>query len=96
VLPIGGLKEKVLAAHRAGIKTILVPLENEKDIPEIPAAIVKSLRLELVEHMDDVLRKALNVPDPENFLRGEAADPLAKPVPSIAPAEPTGPNVIAH
>ncbi len=96
VLPIGGLKEKVLAAHRAGIKTILVPLENEKDIPEIPAAIAKSLRLELVEHMDDVLRKALNVPDPESFLRGEAADPLAKPVPSIAPAEPTGPTVIAH
>jgi ATP-dependent Lon protease len=96
VLPIGGLKEKVLAAHRAGIKTILVPLENEKDIPEIPAAIVKSLRLELVEHMDDVLRKALIVPDPENFLRGEASDPLAKPVPPIAPAEPTGPTVIAH
>ncbi|MET0151701.1 MAG: endopeptidase La [Candidatus Binatia bacterium] len=96
VLPIGGLKEKVLAAHRAGIKTILVPLENEKDIPEIPPAIVKSLRLELVEHMDDVLRKALIVPDPENFLRGEAADPLAKQVPPIAPAEPAGPTVIAH
>src|SRR5215510_7137469 len=71
VLPIGGLKEKVLAAHRAGIKTILIPLENEKDIPEIPAAIVKSLELELVEHMDQVLRKALIVPDPETFLRGE-------------------------
>jgi ATP-dependent Lon protease len=96
VLPIGGLKEKVLAAHRAGIKTILVPLENEKDIPEIPAAVVKSMRLELVEHMDDVLRKALIVPDPENFLRGPAADPLAKQVPPIAPAEPVGPTVIAH
>ena len=96
VLPIGGLKEKVLAAHRAGIKTILVPLENEKDIPEIPAAVVKSLRLELVEHMDDVLRKALIVPDPENFLRGPAADPLAKQVPPIAPAEPPAPTVIAH
>ena len=96
VLPIGGLKEKVLAAHRAGIKTILVPLENEKDIPEIPPAIVKSLRLELVEHMDDVLRRALIVPDPESFLRGEAADPLAKPVPPIASGEPAVPTVIAH
>jgi ATP-dependent Lon protease len=96
VLPIGGLKEKVLAAHRAGIKTILIPLENEKDIPEIPAAIVKSLEFELVEHMDQVLRKALIVPDPENFLRGEVADPLAKPVPAIPAAEPAGPTVVAH
>jgi len=94
VLPIGGLKEKVLAAHRAGIKTILIPLENERDIPDIPAAIVKSLRLDLVEHMDQVLRKALIVPDPENFLRGEAADPLAK-VPPI-PGEPAVPTVVAH
>ncbi len=45
VLPIGGLKEKVLAAHRGGIKTILIPLENEKDIREIPAAIVKSMQI---------------------------------------------------
>jgi ATP-dependent Lon protease len=96
VLPIGGLKEKVLAAHRAGIKTILIPLENEKDIPEIPAAIVKSLEFQLVEHMDQVLRKALIVPDPENFLRGEAADPLTKPVPAIPAAEPAGPTVVAH
>jgi ATP-dependent Lon protease len=97
VLPIGGLKEKVLAAHRAGIKTILIPLENEKDIPEIPPAIVKSLRLELVEHMDQVLRKALIVPDPENFLRGEAADPLGKEVPAMpGAADPVGPTVVAH
>jgi ATP-dependent Lon protease len=96
VLPIGGLKEKVLAAHRAGIKTILIPLENEKDIPDIPAAIVKALRLELVEHMDQVLRQALIVPDPENFLRGEAADPLGRPVPTIAPGEPVAPTVVAH
>jgi ATP-dependent Lon protease len=96
VLPIGGLKEKVLAAHRAGIKTILLPLENEKDIPDIPAGIVKSLRLELVEHMDEVLRKALIVPDPETFLRGEAADPLAKPVPPIGAGEPAAPGVVAH
>ena len=96
VLPIGGLKEKVLAAHRAGIKTVLVPLENEKDIPEIPPAVVKSMQFELVEHMDQVLRKALIVPDPENFLRGEATDPMAKPVPPIAAPEPATTTVVAH
>jgi len=96
VLPIGGLKEKVLAAHRADIKTILLPIENEKDIPEIPAAVVKSLHFELVEHMDQVLRTALIVPDPENFLRGEAADPLARTVPVISSGEPIAPPAIAH
>src|ERR1700756_2152230 len=52
VLPIGGLKEKVLAAHRGGIKKVLIPVENEKDIREIPAVILKSIDIELVEHMD--------------------------------------------
>jgi len=96
VLPIGGLKEKILAAHRAGIKTILIPLENEKDIPEIPAQIVRSLHLELVEHMDQVLRKALIVPDPESFLRAEPADVVPKTVPPLGGAEPAAPTVIAH
>ena len=59
VLPIGGLKEKVLAAHRAGIKRVLIPEENEKDLKDIPATILKSIRLVLVDHMDEVLRKAL-------------------------------------
>jgi ATP-dependent Lon protease len=69
VLPIGGLKEKVLAAHRAGIKRVLLPAENARDIKDIPATILKSIRLELVDHMDDVLRKALVLAEPENFLR---------------------------
>jgi ATP-dependent Lon protease len=68
VLPIGGLKEKILAAHRAGIKTVLIPKENEKDIKEIPSKILKSVELILVEHMDEVLRKALVLDDPEHFL----------------------------
>jgi ATP-dependent Lon protease len=48
ILPIGGLKEKVLAAHRAGIKKVLIPAENEKDIEEIPASVLKTVELELV------------------------------------------------
>ena len=72
VLPIGGLKEKVLAAHRAGIKTVLVPKENEKDLKEIPPKILKSIELVFVEHMDEVLKKALVLDDPENFLARQA------------------------
>jgi ATP-dependent Lon protease len=68
VLPIGGLKEKILAAHRAGIKTVLIPKDNEKDIKEIPSKILKSIELVVVEHMDEVLRKALVLEDPEHFL----------------------------
>ncbi|RTZ93047.1 MAG: endopeptidase La [Deltaproteobacteria bacterium] len=59
VLPIGGLKEKILAAHRAGITDILIPSENEKDLKEIPNRILKALNVHLVEHMDEVLKKAI-------------------------------------
>ena len=69
VLPIGGLKEKVLAAHRGGIRTVLVPSENEKDILDIPANISRTVDLQLVDHMDQVLRKSLVLSDPDGFLR---------------------------
>ncbi|MEE9217552.1 MAG: endopeptidase La [Acidobacteriota bacterium] len=59
VLPIGGVKEKVLAAHRVGIKTIILPRENEKDLSEIPQEIQKELETHLVETMDEVLKIAL-------------------------------------
>ncbi|MFA7466900.1 MAG: endopeptidase La [Desulfotomaculaceae bacterium] len=59
VLPIGGLKEKILAAHRAGIKTIILPMDNRKDTEEIPANVKKQLELVLVDHMDEVLNVAL-------------------------------------
>jgi ATP-dependent Lon protease len=65
VLAIGGLKEKLLAAHRGGIKTVVIPKENRKDIREVPRRVLKSLRIVLVEHMDDVLREALDVSDPD-------------------------------
>ncbi|MBE3554559.1 MAG: endopeptidase La, partial [Thermicanus sp.] len=59
VLPIGGLKEKALSAHRAGLKTIICPKENEKDLEEIPESVRKDLKFILVEHMDQVLAHAL-------------------------------------
>lgn len=59
VLPIGGLKEKTLSAHRAGLTTILLPKENEKDIDDIPESVKKDLELIPVSHMDDVLKVAI-------------------------------------
>jgi len=59
VLPIGGLKEKVMAAHRAGLKTMIVPKKNEKDMVEIPKKIQDDLNFVLVEHMDEVVEQAL-------------------------------------
>jgi ATP-dependent Lon protease len=62
VLPIGGLKEKILAAHRSGLKTIIVPRENEKDMADIPKNVLDSLNVYMVESMDEVLKIALVEP----------------------------------
>jgi ATP-dependent Lon protease len=59
VLPIGGVKEKLLAAHRAGIKNVLLPKENEKDLKDLPEDIVEALTVKFVETMDEVLQAAL-------------------------------------
>ena len=59
VLPIGGLKEKLLAAHRAGIKKVLIPFENKKDLAEIPEVIKKSIEIVPVKNVDEVLKHAL-------------------------------------
>jgi ATP-dependent Lon protease len=82
VLPIGGLKEKVLAAHRAGLKTVLIPKDNRKDLREIPRRVRDKLRILPVEFMDDVLREALVLAKPEDFFRA----PL--PIPSEPSASP--------
>ena len=79
ILPIGGLKEKVLAAHRGGIKTILIPEENEKDIEEIPSTILKSVNLILVSHMDDVLKKALILDNPDKLFKPETVETKEEP-----------------
>jgi ATP-dependent Lon protease len=73
VLPIGGLKEKLLAAHRGGIKTVILPKENRKDLRDVPRRVLKALRLVLVEHVDDVLREALVLPD-SNAVFGPRTD----------------------
>jgi len=59
VLPIGGLKEKLLAAHRAGIKEVLIPKDNEKDLVDIPKKVKEDIKLTAVEIVDDVLKIAL-------------------------------------
>ena len=68
VLPIGGLKEKVLAAHRAGVSMVLIPDDNKKDLKDIPESVLAELTIIPVKHMDDVLRHALAVAKPEEFL----------------------------
>jgi ATP-dependent Lon protease len=64
VLPIGGVKEKILAAHRAGITTILMPKDNEKDLADIPKNVLDVMNIHLVESMDEVLAQALAGPLP--------------------------------
>ncbi|RME16589.1 MAG: endopeptidase La [Bdellovibrio sp.] len=61
VLAIGGLKEKILAAHRGGIKTIICPKENEKDLKDVPKSVLKDLKVILVDHVDQVLVNALDI-----------------------------------
>jgi len=59
VLAIGGLKEKTLSAHRAGLKTIIIPQENARDLDDIPESVRKDLTFIKVKHLDEVLRHAL-------------------------------------
>ena len=59
VLPIGGLKEKLLAAHRAGIKQVIIPKENEKDLVDIPKKVREDIKMTAVENVDEVLKIAL-------------------------------------
>ncbi len=84
VLPIGGLKEKVLAARRAGVDTVLIPMENKKDIEEIPGNIRKNIRLIPVAHMDEVIKYALvkkpethPLPCPNSVVLSHAAEEAA-------------------
>jgi ATP-dependent Lon protease len=64
VLPIGGVKEKLLAAHRIGVSTVVMPRENEKDLADVPKNVLENLRVELVDHIDEVLKIALLPPEP--------------------------------
>jgi ATP-dependent Lon protease len=89
VLPVGGIKDKVLAAYRAAITEVILPRENEKDLEEIPEEVRKDLNFHLVGSMDEVLRLALD---------GEVG-PLPKVAGKFGEASsepPVGPNSLAH
>lgn len=74
VLPIGGLKEKLLAAHRGGISTVVIPVENEKDLAEIPDNVKQNLSIKCVRWIDEVLEIALQkMPMPQTIERSDAA-----------------------
>ncbi len=97
VLPIGGLKEKILAAHRGGITRILIPTENEKDLQEVPANILRAVHVEPVDHLDAVLRNALVLAEPEEFLAKKETvvgeDPL---YPSDTPGPTESTEIVTH
>lgn len=78
VLPIGGLKEKLLAAHRGGIKTVLIPQENERDLAEIPKNIKGQLEIRLVKWIDEVLEVALQRPPEARTVSGKDEDVTEK------------------
>ncbi len=91
ILPIGGVKEKLLAAHRGGIKTVILPAENEKDLAEIPGKIKKNLKIIFVRHMDEVISAAIEMPE-------GAKAPDAVPTPDPPPTAPEGSDgdVVRH
>jgi ATP-dependent Lon protease len=60
VLPVGGIKEKVLAAHRAGLRTVILPKDNQRDLEELPPHVQRDLKFRFVEYMDEVLSLALH------------------------------------
>jgi ATP-dependent Lon protease len=92
VLPIGGVKEKLLAAHRGGIKTVILPLENEKDLAEVPAKIKNNLEIHFVRHMDEVMALAIELPKERKVPPEEAGNP-----PHVPPAGGTSEeDVITH
>lgn len=76
VLPIGGLREKLLAARRSGIAKVLVPQDNEKDLKEVPAEVLRGLEIVFVEHVDDVLPQALAARAEEIFSGRATVSPL--------------------
>jgi ATP-dependent Lon protease len=93
VLPIGGLKEKLLAAHRGGITTVLIPEENEKDLAEIPAAVKDGLEIITVSHIDEVLAHAMT--EPMRPIEWTDADEHAT-EPPVPPVEPGGEAAVRH
>ncbi|MEX0282149.1 MAG: endopeptidase La [Arenibacterium sp.] len=92
-MPIGGLKEKLLAALRGGIKTVLIPQENEKDLPEIPDNVKEGLEIIPVDHVSEVLKLAL-IDAPEPIEWDEAAEEAAAAAAALAKGD--GSGAVAH
>mgnify|MGYP000218141092 CR=1 FL=1 len=90
-MPIGGLKEKLLAALRGGITTVLIPQENEKDLPDIPDNVKEGLEIIPVTHVSEVLKYALTA-EPESIEWDEAAEEAA----ALAKAEAAEAKPLAH
>ncbi len=78
VLPIGGLREKLLAARRSGIKKVLMPRDNEKDLKEVPDEVLKDLEIVFVDHVDEVLPQALDASAEEIFSGRATAQPICR------------------
>ena len=97
VLPIGGLKEKLLAASRGGMKTVLIPEENAKDLVEISETIKKGLEIIPVQRMDEVLARALTrKPEPIDLGRGERPSSRKRPLPRSRRWTRMAPGLTAH
>ena len=79
VLPIGGARDKVLAAHRAGIKTVILPAGNRKDLEEIPETVRKGLRIVFVDHVDEVIDLALLKTNRKRSVAANGHSAAAKP-----------------
>jgi ATP-dependent Lon protease len=88
VLPIGGLKEKLLAALRGGIRTVLIPSENEKDLVELPSTVREALEIVPVSHVDEVLARTLV--EPLKPIEWTDDDEHAAEPPAHAPSPETG------
>ena len=78
VLPIGGLREKLLAARRSGIKKVLMPRDNEKDLKEVPDEVLRDLEIVFVDHVDEVLPQALAATAEEIFSGRATAQPICR------------------
>jgi len=85
ILPIGGVKEKLLAAHRGGIKSVVLPQENEKDLAEVPSKIKNSLEVHFVSHMDEVMALAIGLSKDRKATPAEEGTPPAVPPQGGAP-----------
>ena len=97
VLPVGGIKEKLLAAYRAGVQSVVIPQENEKDLEDLPANIRKKMNINLVSHMDEVSAYVLEPAPPAPLPETSAEDEVDSiPVPEAWSADDTTEGDISH